>query len=223
MLSHPIEHLKMRDLDLDTTKWDFDKQPPMFLAQGNTETLYMPFLLRIGIESLGEMTTLENGQSAYCYWLTEAVDANWQSFFKKYYPHENVTFEATKLILHCTRKDRKRFEHIMSSHAIHAATNDYAAERRILVWQVFERMVKQKHREHWESHILAVREEYHQGRQAEVIRAKETGSVVGGAILNFNWKFRQTLEVKFGWWQHVLDAPTIQKYRNLFEQDFRCA
>jgi len=193
MFVHPVENLKA--YDLDPQKWDVLNPPELFQVENSAVTPYMPALMVVEVVEKVRVDNLENGKCRFFFRLNREINDLWQLFFENHRNGIDVTFEGNMLILCCETQDLPaRYDEICHS-AIHQATREYRQERETLLWQVFLKMKEQEWRNHWEAEI-----------QTELATNPR--------------KPREILENKFKWWSHVLDAPTIGKYRALFEFDF---
>jgi len=213
--SHPIERLKM--YDLDPSKWDFRHPPELLEVKDSTIAPYMPFLWQV--EPVGEKPRVENpenGLPRFLFELTEEPNEFWQLFFENYRGGIEVAFEGKTLIITCEPKDLQRNVELICHSAVYKASNDYREERDKLLWAVFMKMQEQQRRDNTEADITREMENYRQQRSEQVTMANESGFSVRLVVQNFNRRYQEILENKFVWWSRVLEGPTIAKYRALF-------
>ena len=217
ILPHPVEHLKM--YDLDRQKWDVLNPPELSHVKGPEITPYMPPLIRVDVIGKVGVKTPESGPCKFVFKLSHPVNELWQMFFENHRNGANVTFEDDRLTIYCEPQELHALEDHICNFAIHATTRDYFTERDILLRQVFHKMKELERLERVEAEILAERESYQQQIQQRILAAETNGWAVSIICQNFNRNYREILENKFRWWSRILDAQTIRKYQAMFEFD----
>ncbi len=217
ILTHPVDCLRLDDLDTSTL--DMLNPPPLFLGEGSAKTQYMPALMVIDVVEKVWFQKPEKGEFRFLCSLSRQANDIWLRFFIRYHPGASVTLQGNRLMLCCQPQVRpKRYAEVCED-TVYWATHDYWKERGTLLWLVFTKMKKLEWRHHWEGQIKAELANYQQTYQEGILSAENKVGSPPFTIWNLPWRYRSMLEVKFGWWRRVLDAPTIRKYRALFGLD----